>query len=347
MHMGSERRRIFVKEVPQVAPRRQRPINLPGAVLRVEGDGRIATVDRKARQVVIWNTDVEPVQKVILSGLPDPQPGTEFERLILLSDLTGVLLGVDQVVCLDPSGTQRWSLRHPPWPRGRIGGDVVVIDHRLVIVLPASPVLAGYGVHPIELAIVDIANGSESGREPLLDEIGDPEGFHAITRRDGHGGVLDGGYGQDGSQIWQIKLSSGRAESTPLGTFDRILADLSPSGDEFLTTPHGTGGLVLYRWNDLTEVGRLEPADVFELEAPNNDSFDFYAWFLSSDRLLALTRQGRLLLIDRRRMTVEYQIVPRGFEALGLEGEISAVTVMDEDRILVHGQAGRMELCEL
>jgi hypothetical protein len=28
--MASERRRIFVKEVSQVAPRRQRPINLPG-----------------------------------------------------------------------------------------------------------------------------------------------------------------------------------------------------------------------------------------------------------------------------------------------------------------------------
>lgn len=101
----------------------------------------------------------------------------QFERLVLLSDLTGILLGVDQVVCLDPSGSQRWRLRHPLWPRGRVGGDVVVIDQRLVIVVPASPVLAGYGIHPVELAVVDTANGSESEREPLIDEIGDLEVF--------------------------------------------------------------------------------------------------------------------------------------------------------------------------
>jgi hypothetical protein len=146
-------------------------------------------------------------------------------------------------------------------------------------------------------------------------------------------------------------LSAWRTESTPLGTFDRILADLSPSGDEFLTTPQGSGGLILYRWDDLAEAGRLEPAEVFELETANQDlttdSFDFYAWFLTNDRLLALTRQGRLLLIDRHRMTVESQIVPRGFEARDFGGDISAVTVIDENRILVHGQDGRMELCDL
>jgi hypothetical protein len=275
-----------------------------------------------------------------------------------------LLLCVDQVLCLDPAGSRRWTLTHPPWPRGVIGSAALVIDHRLAIAVPSSPVLAGYGVRAAELAIVDITNGSESRREPLIDEIGGPEGFHAMTHRGGLGGALDGGYGQDGSQIWRITASAGRPLITPLGTLDRVLADLSPNGDELLTTPHFGGGLIVYRWDDLAEAARLERAEVFDLEDElTADRFDFDASFLSSDRLLAMTRQRRLLVIDRGAMTVECQIVPSGFDIIGydnagrpvddpeqaldFEGDITGVTVLDGNRMLIHGKDGRLDFCEL
>lgn len=359
--MASERRRIFVRDVPQVTPRGQRLINLPGPIHRTAGDSGLASIDRESRRLLVLDDELEPTRELRLPGLP--QPGAQLERLLILKDLTVILLCLDHVVCVDPSGSQRWRLSHPSWPSGMVDGDAVVIEDRLVIAVPGSPVLAGYGVNPVELAIVDIADGSES-RERLIDEIGDPAGFHAITRPDGRGGALDAGYGQDGSQIWRITPSAGRPEVTPLGTFDRILADLSPKGDEILTAPHVSGGLIVYRWDDLSEAARLERAEVFEEEDElTADRFDFYAYFLSSVRLLALTQQGRLLLIDRVSMTVESQVVPDGLDiigfdergrpvdhpeqAVGFAGDIIGVTVIDENRILVHGRDGRSDLCEL
>ena len=176
-----------------------------------------------------------------------------------------------------------------------------------------------------------------------------------------------GGYGQDGAQIWRIASQDGRVDATTFGTLDRILGDLSPNGNEVLTTPHDDGALVLYGWDNLAEGGRLDRASIFELEQGDDDytadGFDYYAWFLSNDRLLALTRQGRLLVIDRTQMAVEYQLVPDGFDIVGYDsagqpvndateaidfyGQITGVTVMDENRILVHGKDGRLELCEL
>jgi hypothetical protein len=360
--MASERRRIFVKDMPQVTPRRQQSIKLPGELLLISGDRRIATVERESRRLLIWNEELEPIQEVFLSGLPDPEPGARYERPLVLRDLTVVLLGLSRVVCVDPSGARRWNLVHPPWPRGRVGSDAVVIDDQLALAIPASLGPAP-SVETAELAIVDIGNGSES-RERLTDDYGDPEGFHGITRRGGQGGALDAGYGQDGSMIWRITPSATRPAVTSLGTFDRVLADLSPRGDEILTTPHSDGGLIVYRWDDLAETARLEAADVFEEDDDlTADRFDFSASFLSGDRLVSMTQQGRILLIDRVSMTVESQVVPDGFhiigfdgrgrpvdhaeQAVGFAGDITGLTVVGENRIVVRGKDGRAELCDL
>ncbi len=363
--MASDRRRIFVEDVPQVRPRRQRPISLPGSVLRIAGDGRLASIDRESRRLLVLNEELEPTRELRLPGLPRPHPGAKFERLLVLRDLTVILLCLDHVVCVDPSGAQRWSLMHPSWPSGMVGGDAVLIDHRLAIAVPAAAAPAEYAQVPAAaLAVVDIADGSESHREPLVDAWANPAGFHAISRRGGEGGALDAGYGQDGSRIWRITPSAGPPRVSLLEPFDRVLADLSPNGDEVLTTPHSDGGLIVYRWGDLTEAARLEPAEVFDQsDEQTADRFDFYAYFLSSDRLLAMTEQGRLLVIDRRAMRVEYQVMPRGFDIIGYDdgghpvaeagqaldfaGDITGVTVIDEKRILVHGRDGRADPCEL
>jgi hypothetical protein len=51
--MASERRRIFVKEVSQVAPRRQRPINLPGGHDIIGYDDCGHPVDDLARRSIL------------------------------------------------------------------------------------------------------------------------------------------------------------------------------------------------------------------------------------------------------------------------------------------------------
>jgi len=366
--MASERRRIFVQELPRTAPSRQRTLNLPGTPLRIAGGGGMASIDRGSRLLCVLNDDLEPSGEFYLSDLPSPQVGAKHEKLIVLSDLAVVLIGLDRAMCIDRSGRKRWSLTYPSWPGGIVGGDAVVINQYVAIAVPERAASPGWAQVPsAHLAVLEIGKGSEIGRVELVDEIGDPQGFHAVTRPGGAGGMLDGGYGQDGSQIWRIAPVDARVEATSLATLDRVLGDLSPSGQEVLTTPHGDDGLILYSWDDLTEVARLERASLFESPERNTDNtvdgFDYYAWFLSNDRLIAMTRQRRLLLIDRRQMEVECQLVPNGFDIIGcdargqrvddpgsaidFEGEISTVTVIDENRILVHGQDQRLELCEL
>lgn len=359
--MASERRQIFIREVPRVIPNHQRTVNLAGTPLRIAGGAGIASVDRESRLLFVLNNDLALNTELSLGHLPGRQAGAKYERLIVLPDLTVIVIGHDRVVCVDRSGRQRWSLTFPSWPMGMVGGDAVLINHHLAIVVPERAAPTGYSQVPkAQLAVVDIGDGSESGRIELLDEIGYPQGFHALTRRGGDGGVLGGGYGQDGAQIWRIAAGAGRVEATALGTLDRILGDLSPNGNELLTTPHDDGALILYGWGNLTEAGRLQRASVFVLEQGDDDytadGFDYYAWFLSNDRLLALTRQGRLLVIDRHQMALEYLLVPDGFdiigydnrgqpvndaaEALDFEGEITGVTVMTRTESCYTARAG-------
>lgn len=313
------------------------------------------------------NSQFEPVRQIDLTGQLTPD-SKAFERIRVLPDLRSILLALDHIACVDPSGGELWRFDHPPWPRF-VGGDALVVGESLVAVIPTRAARRGAAQVPgARLAILDLAHGSKTKLLELSADEDDPEGFHAIGRPDHMGGAFDGGYGQDGSEIWRVGLSSGsRIEVKKMDTVDRVLADISPSGDELLTTPHTTEHLAVFRWNDLKEVARLSRTEVFQMESDKNDltadRFDFNAWFLGANRILARTRQGRLLVIDRAAMKVMHQLVVPGFEiygydasarrvedparALDFEGEINDVIVVDATRIVVTGRDCRVVLCEL
>ena len=365
--MGAERRRIFVHDLAAVAPARQRQLP-PGQFVAVAG-GRAATIlDRGSRRLTVLDDDFKSTRDVPLPELPLPGPHGHHERLLVDADLAVVVLTLDSVVCVDPTGRLRWRFDHPAWP-SVVGGTGLIFGKRLAVVVPTAPAAPGwFQVKSVELALLDMRTGAELARHSFPDSWDSPQGFHAVARGDGRSGAVDAGYGQDGSQIWRLLTDAqGRVQLTAMDTFDRILADISPAGDEILTAPHDTTDLVVYRWDDLVEVARLESARLFEQPTDESDStsdgLDYEAWYLGSDKLLALTRQGRLLVADRSLMHLEHQLVVTGFNIIGFdrrgqrvddpeqaidfEGDILQVTVIGRDRIVVHGRDGRNELCEL
>ena len=365
--MAAERRRIFVHDLASVAPARQR--HLPSGQLVAAPGGRLVTIlDRGSRRLTVFDHDFESAGDLPLPELPLPGPHGHHERILVNSDLAVVVLTLDSVVCVDPNGGLRWRFGHPQWP-SVVGGAGLIFGKRLAVVVPTAPAAAGrFQVNSVELALLDIGTGAELARHTFPDSWKSPQGFHAVARGDGRSGALDAGYGQDGSQIWRLLMDAqGGVQLTAMDTSNRILADISPAGDEILTAPHDTTDLVVYRWDDLVEVARLETGRLFEPPTDDYDStsdwLDYQAWYLGSDKLLALTRQGRLLVADRARMHIEHQLVVAGFNIVGFDeggqevddpqhaidfaGDILQVMVIDGDRIVVHGRDGRNELCEL
>lgn len=197
--MASERRRIFVEDVPTIVPRRQRTMNLPGNPVLIAGGGGITWINRQSRTLLLLNDDLEPEKEFALSDLPLPQAAAKHERVIVLPNLTVIVISLDRVVAVDQSGRQQWTLAYPTWPKGMVGGDAVVVDQDLAIAVPQRAAHPGQSVPSAELAIVGIGDGADKERVGLMDEITRPQGFHAVSRRGRGGGFLEGAYGQDGA----------------------------------------------------------------------------------------------------------------------------------------------------
>jgi hypothetical protein len=364
--MGAERRRIFLRDIPLMEPRRQRPVTLAGPLIRGE-DGRMLFVLDRGRSILDQlDDDLEPVLQTSLTNVL-PSQSNAYERVRVLPDLRVVVLGLDYVACADANGSQLWRWHHPSWPKF-VGGDALVVGESIVVVTPTRPAPSGYGQVPAaRLTALDPSNGSKIRQLQLNAEEDSPEGFHAIARPDLRGGGIDAGYGQDGSEIWRVAITGqGGIEVTKMDTIDRVLSDISPSGDELLTTPLDSEHLAIFRWTDLAEIAVLRRADVFDVDADEgitSDSFDFDAWYLGADHILARTRQGRLLGIERNTMTARYQLAVDGFDVYGynnrgkrvddpsdafdFESDISGVTVLSQSRIVVQGRNGRGQVCDL
>jgi hypothetical protein len=344
--MEPERRRIFVTDVPQVAPRSQGPLRLSGPLIRGDDGQALFVLNREPRTLDGLNSRFEPATHIDLTHqLTAHMPA--YERIQVLSGPLVVVLGLDFVACVDSGGREKWRFQHPSWPRF-VGGDALMVAESLVVVIPARAAPTGYSQVPdARLVILDPSSGVKGKQLELSAEQDSPEGFHAVSRSDHLGGAIDAGYGQDGSEIWRVALGNdGRIGVRRMSTIDRVLADISPSGGEILTTPHDSQHLSIYSWRDLKEIASLAREDVFALESDGNnytaDNFGFYAWYVGNDRILALTRQGRLLLIDRGPIKVLHQLVIEGFN-----DEITDVTVLDSARLVVRSRDGRARLCEL
>ena len=198
------------------------------------------------------------------------------------------------------------SIGHTRWARN---AGVAAIDpgrpDRLWTVTASRP--TGHTQPPSGIVgLVDVASGEVVDAVDLDD--GAPEGYSMLTMGD-RGLVLNGGYGQDGSMIWFLRVGDGdRIERRTIDD-SGVLADADPERGEILILPHDGDHLEIRTWWDgelvtqvdsvalFEELGGVDDEDDDGYDEP--DMFDFQGSFLGPDHLVGLTTLERILVLRR------------------------------------------------
>jgi hypothetical protein len=121
-------------------------------------------------------------------------------------------------------------------------------------------------------------------------------GFTPFHHPDGQTIGLELPEGQDGCGIRWVRPAGGRIELRCTPGFDRVLADLHPSGQEYLTTPHGNARganeLLRHHFDDDRVIARLPlavtlpPSDAWDAQ-DRWEQWDYCAGYLTDDVILA------------------------------------------------------------
>lgn len=117
-------------------------------------------------------------------------------------------------------------------------------------------------------------------------------GLTPFHHPDGQTIGLDLPEGQDGCAIRWVRPAGGRIQLRCAPGFDRVLADLHPSGQEYLTTPHPMGDdeLVRHRFDDDHGIDRLPAAvalPVTDEWGATPDGWHDCAGYLTDELILA------------------------------------------------------------
>jgi hypothetical protein len=133
-----------------------------------------------------------------------------------------------------------------------------------------------------------------------------PAGINPIHHPDGWVGLSEG-EGQDAVRAWWVRPASGlgadrRLEILDAGWDDCVLADVDPSGTKIITTPHGTGPLLVRSFPGLEILRSVDP--------PDETYWDFTACFAGDlivskvigeqERVVVLGEDGAIHDLDAR-----------------------------------------------
>ncbi len=130
--------------------------------------------------------------------------------------------------------------------------------------------------------------------------------------------LMDTAAGQDGSTMYLVRSDSGRISLEELPQCqDQIIGNFSPAGDELVTAPVDEGPLRVYSFPEMAEIASMPQEMIGHTPglaaAEEPDTFEYIVRYLTADLLVALTRFGRLLAIDRKKMQPLGELVPEGY----------------------------------
>lgn len=203
-----------------------------------------------------------------------------------------LISGLDEVRLLDQAGQVRWRYRHPRWS-GAFESGCTWFD---ATGQPCAVVPDDSYRYCLVLRL-----GLDSGQLLAAAQIeAAPAGINPIHHPDGWVGLSEG-EGQDAVRAWWVRSASGpggdrRLEVLDAGWDDWVLTDVDPSGTKIITTPHGTGPLLVRSFPGLEILRSVEP--------PEQTCWDFTACFAGDlivskligdqERLVALSEDGTI-----------------------------------------------------
>jgi hypothetical protein len=232
-----------------------------------------------AREVVVLDRQFEPVWRVVLPSVWGnlcavaedlSLAACSLGREVRLFDATG-----DQVARfhLASRGTPRWNANCVFARDGRHLWAHAFIDGRDELWL----------IDLAELKVVD---------HRRLDTWA--VGFTPFHHPDGQTIGLQLTEGQDGCAIRWVRSAGGRIQLRCASVFDRVLADLHPSGGEYLTTPHGNAGgadeLLRHRFDDDHVIAWLPAAVALPFAdewGASQEGWFYCAGYLTDELILA------------------------------------------------------------
>lgn len=174
-----------------------------------------------------------------------PRPGDDVIEHAASVDLGwAVYTTLNGVVCVTSSGDERWRTAFDPFSDQRHGyqpGCVLSLDDRTVWVYRPDA-MADRG-RPDQWAVLDAESGAVMAQSDL--ETVGHGGRQCRHPSDGHV-LLNVGEGQDGSIIYRAALADGRLAPVCYPWVDRVLIDLAPDGQQFMTVDHGQADVAFH-----------------------------------------------------------------------------------------------------
>jgi hypothetical protein len=215
--------------------------------------------------------------------------------------------GVDHAIVVNRAG-EVTTIPHAAWNR-HVGGDLAFDTSdagrdRVWIVTPSTAVTGLMPQPPSGLVLLaDAATGEVLDSLALDDDH--PEGYTMFVAP-GHGVVLNGAYGQDGSMTWCLRTDGARIEASSFGDTG-VASGFDPESGEIMFMPHDDEDVELRAWWTGELTAQARGAEIFgswdeqqgaELDEP--DGFGYQGCVIDESRLVTLTYEDRPLVVDRR-----------------------------------------------
>lgn len=322
-----------------------------GYLLNFNKDPHVIRLDKNLQQV--WKKDLQGQTQ-------------EYVNCIITASPDGTLMalsGHETIRILDGEGNLTWIFPHDGW--GTFLGSTCTFsaDGKLIwFIVPASSAL--------ENDILYVVRMSDHKVQDTWMMDGNQEYSYVIyPSPDDQAVIIEAAAGQDDNILYRASFSGGKIVCEVLDdVWDRIVGTFSPDGKEVVTAPHVDGAILIYSYPDIEEIARLDQEQLFDgrNEYPSeedSDTLEYVVLHISNKTLLAFTRFGRLLLIDRKSMECIGELLPEGCEIRAYDhagrptknpqqivdyaGEIVTVSVNKQRQLLLTHNSGELRLYSL
>ncbi|QHS59587.1 TolB-like translocation protein [Chitinophaga agri] len=322
-----------------------------GYLLNFNKDPHVIRLDKELRQV--WKKDLQAHT-------------VDYVNCLITTNPAGNLMAIsghETIRILDGEGNLTWVFPHEGW--GNFLGSTCTFsaDGKLIwFIVPASSAL--------ENDILYVVRMSDHKVQDTWMMEGNQEYSYVIyPTPDEQAVIIEAAAGQDDNVLYRAAFSGGKIVCEVLDeVWDRIVGTFSPDGTEMVTAPHVEGAIQIYSYPDIQEIARLEEDQLFDgrNEYPSqedNDSLEYVVLHISNKTLLAFTRFGRLMLIERATMQCIGELLPEGCEIRAYDlagrptrdpkqivdyaGEIVTVCVNKQRQLLLTHNSGEVRLYNL
>ena len=322
-----------------------------GYILNFNKDPNVVRLDKDLQQV--WKKDLQAQT-------------ADYVNCTITACPTGKLMAlscIETVRIMDMEGNLEWIFPHDGWEKFLGSSCTFSSDGQLIwFIVPASSALENDILYVVQMS-------DHKVQDTWMMEANQEYNYVIHATPDKTGVLIEAAAGQDNHLLYRASLTDGKIVVDALTQCDdRIMGTFAPGGHEFVTAPHYEDVIIVYSYPEIKAVATLEQDDLFaeRNEYPSEedtDSLEYVVQYISDKTLLAFSRFGRLLLIDRNTMQCTGELLPEGCEIRAYDmagrptkdpsqivdyaGEIVTVCVNKQRQLLLTHNAGEVRLYNL